>query len=98
MDAHVEKMVRTTIAAPSSLFEEADRLIRLGRARNRTDLITRALRHMIDQINREADDAEFALMATDPEYQHDTKVIAGELEQAQWEAFCAGERSAAEGA
>jgi len=73
--------VRTTFAVPSDLLGEVDRVVEEGKTRNRNELVVQAFRRMIDQINREADDAAFALMATDSDYQRDTRIIAGEFER-----------------
>jgi metal-responsive CopG/Arc/MetJ family transcriptional regulator len=96
MAASAGGSVRTKFSLPPDLIREVDGVVADGKARSRNELVAGAVRHLLDRIQREADDAEFALMATDPDYQRDTLVIAGELEQAQWEALCAGEHPSIE--
>jgi metal-responsive CopG/Arc/MetJ family transcriptional regulator len=62
-------MHRTTIALPEDLLSAVDQLIRTGSTANRNQFITLAVETELRRREREAIDAEFALMAADPDYQ-----------------------------
>jgi metal-responsive CopG/Arc/MetJ family transcriptional regulator len=78
---------RTTVTLPTDLLSAADRLIRDGKARSRNDLIISALRAELLRREREAVDADFALMAQDPAYQSETTRIFKEFVSADPEAW-----------
>ncbi len=60
---------RTTVALPADLLGALDQLIRDGSVANRNQFITLAVETELRRRERAAIDAEFALMASDHEYQ-----------------------------
>lgn len=81
------KAVRATIALSSDLLADVYRAIQDGKARNRNDLIVAALRHELAAWKREAIDAAFTPMASDPDYQAEAQTITEEFATAAWEAL-----------
>ena len=79
--------LRRTVYLPKDLAATAKELVRQGKAKNLSDLMVMALRRMIDQIKREAIDAEFARMGEDLDYQQDALAICREFEASDREAF-----------
>lgn len=88
---------RTTIALPAKLLDAADRAIRAGKARSRTDLLSRALQRELAVQRRAEIDAAFLEMANDPEYQREAVLMAEEAVVAGWEALQLSEDRDAEG-
>jgi metal-responsive CopG/Arc/MetJ family transcriptional regulator len=84
---------KMTVYLPCDLATQLDLLTRQGRARTKNELVVVALRHMIDRLNRETIDAEFALMETDADYQAEAVQIEREFASANWEAFQLSERA-----
>jgi len=84
---------RTTVALPARLLDAADRAVRAGKARSRTDLLSRALQRELAAQRRNEIDAAFLEMANDPEYQADALLMAVEATVAGWEALQLGERN-----
>lgn len=87
-----EATVRRTVYLPAALADAADKIARQGVARNSNELMVMALERMIDEMNEEAIDAEFAHMAHDEEYQREAVQLCREFAAADWEAFQSGER------
>jgi len=65
----MNRMHRTTVALPEDLLAAIDQLIRTGSAANRNQFLTLAVETELRRRERTAIDAEFALMAADPDYQ-----------------------------
>ncbi len=84
-------VVRTTIALPADLLAAADVIVREGKARNRNELLSIALRHELVARERAAIDAEFAEMANDLDYLAEAEAIQAEFATSDWEAFRAAE-------
>jgi metal-responsive CopG/Arc/MetJ family transcriptional regulator len=82
---------RTTISLPTDLLEAADEAIARGAARNRNELVTRALTHELAALRRRRIDEAFAGMADDPVYRDEAVEIAEEFAAADWEALGAAE-------
>ncbi|HET6387350.1 MAG TPA: ribbon-helix-helix domain-containing protein [Armatimonadota bacterium] len=59
--------IRTTFSLPFDLIREVDGVVAPGKAHSRSELIAGDVRDLLDRIQREADDSEFALTATDPD-------------------------------
>ncbi len=64
-----EILSRATVALPAELLKAVDQLIRAGTTSNRNQFIAAAIKTELRRRERAAIDAEFALMASDPEYQ-----------------------------
>jgi Arc/MetJ-type ribon-helix-helix transcriptional regulator len=79
--------VRTTVSLPVSLLAATDALVRAGRVRSRSDLVARAVEHELQKLEREAVDAQFALMAEDEEFQAEALRISSEFSGSDWEAL-----------
>lgn len=88
---------RTTIALPAKLLDAADRAVRAGKARSRTELVSRALQRELATQRRAEIDAAFLGMAKDPEYQREAVVMAEEAVVAGWEALRLSEERDAKG-
>ena len=80
-------MHRTTVDLPSDLVERTQRFIETGAARSRNSVIVTALEKHLDQMEREAIDAQFAAMATDESHQRLMVSIAEEFAKSDWEAL-----------
>jgi metal-responsive CopG/Arc/MetJ family transcriptional regulator len=78
---------RTTIALPAALLAATDRAVTAGQAKNRTELITRAIQRELALIRRAEIDADLAQMAQDDEYQLEVLQMEAEFAVAQWEAL-----------
>ncbi len=83
---------RTTVALPAQLLEAADRAVRAGKARSRTDLLSRALERELAAQRRAEIDKAFLEMANDPDYQAEAVLLAEEAVVAGWEALQLSER------
>ena len=83
----VDTMHRTTADLPAGLPEPAQRLVQEGAPRSRNRVIVTALERYLDQMEREAIDAQFAAMATDESYQRLMVSLAEELAKSDWEAL-----------
>jgi uncharacterized protein YuzE/Arc/MetJ-type ribon-helix-helix transcriptional regulator len=86
------RTVRTTISLPVDLMEAADKAVRSGIARSRNDLVVAALRRELAAQKRAAIDDSFSRMAHDEEYLAETRAIADEFAEADWEAFCLADK------
>jgi metal-responsive CopG/Arc/MetJ family transcriptional regulator len=80
-------IVRTTIALPAALLAATDRAVTAGNAKNRTELITRAIQRELALIRRAEIDADLAQMGQDDEYQAEVMQMEAEFAVAQWEAL-----------
>jgi metal-responsive CopG/Arc/MetJ family transcriptional regulator len=80
-------IVRTTIALPAALLAATDRAVTAGNAKNRTELITRAIQRELALLRRAEIDADLAQMAQDDEYQAEVMQMEAEFAVAQWEAL-----------
>jgi metal-responsive CopG/Arc/MetJ family transcriptional regulator len=78
---------RTTIALPAVLLAATDRAVTAGKAKNRTELITRAIQRELALIRRAEIDADLSQMAQDTEYQSEVLQMEAEFAVAQWEAL-----------
>lgn len=83
---------RTTVALPARLLDAADRAVRAGKARSRTDLLSRALERELAAQRRAEIDTAFLEMANDPDYQAEAVLMAEEAVVAGWEALQFSER------
>jgi metal-responsive CopG/Arc/MetJ family transcriptional regulator len=83
----VLRTVRTTFSLPADLLEAMDRAVREGKARNRNELITTALRRELAAQERAAIDAAFAAMADDPMYHAEAHEVTTAFAAADWEAI-----------
>lgn len=81
------RMVRTTLTLPADLLEAADRAVRSGKARSRSELVAVALRRQLAEQERAAIDAAFVAMADDAEYQAEALAIEAEFATASEEAL-----------
>jgi regulator of protease activity HflC (stomatin/prohibitin superfamily) len=85
----------TTIALPAALLAATvgvaspveNRAVTAGNAKNRTELITRAIQRELASIRRAEIDADLAQMAQDDEYQAEVLQMEAEFAVAQWEAL-----------
>ncbi len=78
---------RTTVALPADLLGAVDRLIRAGSVANRNQFITLAVETELHRRERAAIDAEFALMAADPDYQADIARIMRDFDASDHETW-----------
>ena len=86
---------RTTVALPADLLGAVDRLIRAGSVANRNQFITLAVESELHRRERAAIDAEFALMAADPEYQAEAARIMLDFDGSDretWAGLALGDR------
>ena len=60
-----ESTLRTTITLPKSLLEATDQRVKEGKAKNRNDFITLAVKKQLEQLKREEIDTALAEMAQD---------------------------------
>lgn len=81
------RTVRTTVALPADLLVAADRAVRAGKARSRSQLLAQALRRELAAQERAAIDAAFAAMGDDVEARDEALSIADEFSHADWEAL-----------
>jgi len=88
-----ENVVRTTVSLPADLVDEADRAIRLGRARSRNELLVIALRHELAAQERASIDAAFASLADDHELQAESMQLAEEAVRSGWESLQEAEQA-----
>jgi len=80
-------MQRTTVALPADLLGAVDQLIRDGSVANRNQFITLAVETELRRRERAAIDAEFALMASDPEYQAEAARIMRDFQTSDDESW-----------
>jgi metal-responsive CopG/Arc/MetJ family transcriptional regulator len=78
---------RTTVALPVDLLGAVDRMIRAGSVANRNQFITLAVETELRRRERAAIDAEFAIMAADPDYQAEAARIMRDFEAADRETW-----------
>jgi metal-responsive CopG/Arc/MetJ family transcriptional regulator len=83
----IDPITRTTIALPAGLLAATDRAVTSGKAKNRTELITRAIQRELALIRRAEIDADLLAMAQDVEYQAEVLQLEAEFAVAQWEAL-----------
>jgi metal-responsive CopG/Arc/MetJ family transcriptional regulator len=86
---------RTTVALPEDLLGAVDRLIRTGSVVNRNQFITLAIETELRRRERAAIDAEFALMAADPDYQAETARVMRDFDASDhetWENLALGDQ------
>ncbi len=79
--------VRTTVAIAESQLRAVDAAVQQGSAASRNDFVALALRNQLAAWRRQAIDASFAEMASDPVYQCEALEIADEFGSADWESF-----------
>jgi regulator of protease activity HflC (stomatin/prohibitin superfamily) len=91
----IDPTTRTTIALPAGLLAATvgiaspveNRAVTAGKAKNRTELITRAIQRELALIRRAEIDADLLEMAQDAEYQAEVLQLEAEFAVAQWDAF-----------
>ena len=83
----IDQTTRTTIALPAGLLAATDRAVTFGKAKNRTEFITRAIQRELALIRRAEIDADLLEMAQDEEYQAEVLQLEAEFAVAQWEAL-----------
>ena len=83
----IDPTTRITIALPAGLLAATDRAVTSGKAKNRTELITRAIQRELLLIRRAEIDADLLDIAQDIEYQSEVLKLEAEFAVAQWEAF-----------
>jgi metal-responsive CopG/Arc/MetJ family transcriptional regulator len=91
----MNRMQRTTVALPEDLLAAVDQLIRAGAAANRNQFIALAVETELRRRERDAIDAEFALMATDPDYRAEAARIMRDFDASDretWEDLALGEQ------
>ncbi len=81
--------VRTTLTLPAELIAAADQLVRAGKARNRNEIVTQALRAELQQRRHQDLDAQFAAMATDKDYQLEALQLVEEFGSSDHETWAA---------
>ena len=79
----MKKTIRTTLALPADLLAAADRVVRAGGARSRSELVADALRRELDARRREKIDAAFAGMGEDAEHEREAEQIMAEFARAE---------------
>jgi metal-responsive CopG/Arc/MetJ family transcriptional regulator len=82
---------RTTIALPEDLLRAVDQAVQEGKAESRNELIALALRHELAALERAEIDVAFAEMSRDRDYQEESRRLAKEFADSDWEAFRQGE-------
>jgi metal-responsive CopG/Arc/MetJ family transcriptional regulator len=82
---------RTTIALPEDLLRAVDQAVQEGKAESRNELIAVALRHELAALERAEIDVAFAEMSRDRDYQEESRRLAKEFADSDWEAFRQGE-------
>jgi metal-responsive CopG/Arc/MetJ family transcriptional regulator len=75
------------VAIPSELLVATDKAVQQGKAKNRSELIAKALRRELEALKRLEIDAQLAEMANDVDYQKEVLQMEGEFANAQWEAL-----------
>ena len=78
---------RTTVALPADLLGAIDGLIGTGSVANRNQFITLAVETELRRRERAAIDAEFALMAADPDYQAEAALIMRDFDASDRETW-----------
>ncbi|HLO86288.1 MAG TPA: ribbon-helix-helix domain-containing protein [Nostocaceae cyanobacterium] len=81
------QMTETTIILPTDLLEATEKAVQEGKAKNRNELIAKALRRELAAQKRAEIDADLAEMTKDPEYQAEVLQMEAEFAVAQWEAL-----------
>ena len=84
----IDPTTRTTISLPAGLLAATDRAITAGKAKNRTELITRAIQRELALIRRAEIDADLLDMAQDVEYQSEVLQLEAEFAVAQIVVVC----------
>jgi Arc/MetJ-type ribon-helix-helix transcriptional regulator len=77
-----EPLLRTTVALPSNLLTAIDRFVSDGRVVSRDEFVIICLRAHVQQLERDARDAEFQAMTDDSAYQAEARQILGEFADA----------------
>lgn len=83
--------VRTTVNLPAELLQRSQQVIDDGLIPNRNTLIITALENFLAELERQAIDAQFAVMLDDTEYQVLNEAIVEEFEESDWESWQATE-------
>jgi hypothetical protein len=91
--ANSEK-VRKTVRLPRRLYDEAESCVekKLVAAENFNEFLVAALSAYVKLLKRKQTDAAFAAMAEDADYQKESRLIAEEFSQSDWEAFATAEK------
>jgi metal-responsive CopG/Arc/MetJ family transcriptional regulator len=82
---------RTTIALPEDLLRAVDQAVQEGKAESRNELIAVALHHELAALEWAEIDVAFAEMSRDRDYQEESRRLAKEFADSDWEAFRQGE-------
>jgi metal-responsive CopG/Arc/MetJ family transcriptional regulator len=87
--AHMNRtnLHRTTIALPGDLLAAVDQLVHTGSAPNRNQFITLAVETELRRREHARIDAEFALMAADPDYQAEAARIMRDFDASDRETW-----------
>ena len=86
--------VRKTVRLPRRLYDEAESCVerKIVPAENFNDFLVAALLAYVKLLKRKQTDAAFAAMAEDADYQKESRLIAEEFSQSDWEAFASVEK------
>jgi len=91
MTISTTERIRTTVSLPAELLNRAQVFVDRGLVRSRNALVVRALDEWLANLEREAIDSQFAMMADDADYQKFNVVLAQEFDDSDWEALQVGE-------
>jgi metal-responsive CopG/Arc/MetJ family transcriptional regulator len=83
-------IILNDVAIPSELLAATDKAVQQGKAKNRSEFITQALRRELEVLKRAEIDAQLAEMVNDVDYQKEVLQMEEEFATAQWEAFKLG--------
>jgi hypothetical protein len=84
-----KKKVRTTVSLPKTIYEEARSFVEweAGPAGSLNGLFVTAISAYLKFLKRRQIDSQFAAMASDAEYQKESKLISEQFSQSDWDAF-----------
>ncbi|BAZ17204.1 hypothetical protein NIES4071_90820 [Calothrix sp. NIES-4071] len=80
-------IILNDVAISSELLAAIDKAIQQGKAKNRSELITVALRRELELLHRAEIDAQLAEMVNDIDYQKEVLQMEAEFASSQWEAL-----------
>ena len=83
--------VRTTVAVPAELLKRSQRFVDEGSVPSRNALIVTALERFLSELERQEIDRQFELMADDDDYRGQSKHLAEDFAESDWEALTLGE-------
>jgi hypothetical protein len=81
--------VRITVRLPKAIYDEARNLIEANvvPVDSLNDFLVTAIAAYVKLVKRKQVDAAFSGMASDPEYQKESRLISDEFAQSDWEAL-----------